>query len=615
MEDKLKSKVQSEYAQGFEHVRDERERKRDILEKVLPQNLPDGQVRVNLLWKNIQLENSLFLTDDVNVDFVAEDGVLANELVRNASKAMKHDNEDMDLYEMREDIVNYNALYGLAVTAVLGWCDDEVQPVSDTIDPLSVIPDPKNWRGSKMRWIGFERRVMEDSLDPEIFGRLSELSDFASGEMRLNDVAYNNANRTINQTEQDGLVDIYDHFTIYDGKKWLTTWANNRDKLIRCVEIEPLTAAEKSKPDKVKFPVQLHRRKVKLNSFFGVSIADEIMQFQDAVSVLTNLQLIQARIAALGPDKFIDQNLGLDAATLGKRLPWGRIIPVNTQGQAIGQSFFTDINPNPSQFPSQMKNELNSLAEQNTGAGAIAFGQSFGGDQTKAEIQTLQQNSNQLLAYVASNYLRGQKEYWEAHYRAYCLYMGKKQKKRVSLFENGSAYVASLSRNDFVTDGKVSVYVTSKAQENAKKDKTFAKLVSISNLYIGNMKRGYAMNSFLRKLGDALGIENFDPSKFIQESPEEMQARMNLELINRNIEPEMPEPGEDVETYLQISKEAVDTPAKSNYLQKLSQLLIQTRGQSLDEVGTPDATNSAMAMNMVTWSEAKKVPSTSNIAF
>ena len=147
-----------------------------------------------------------------------------------------------------------------------------------------------------------------------------------------------------------------------------------------------------------------------------------------------------------------------------------------------------------------MKAELNSLAEQNTGAGAIAFGQSFGGEQTKAEIQTLQQNSNQLLSYVAGNYLRGQKEYWEAHYRAYCLYMGKKQKKRISLFEDGSPYVANLSRADFVTDGKVSVYVSSRAQENAKKEKSFAKLVSISNLYIANLKQGYAMNSFLRKL-------------------------------------------------------------------------------------------------------------------
>lgn len=63
--EKLRTKVSSEYSMGFSHVRDERSRKRDIMEKVLETNLPDGQVRINLLWRNIQLEKALFLTDEV----------------------------------------------------------------------------------------------------------------------------------------------------------------------------------------------------------------------------------------------------------------------------------------------------------------------------------------------------------------------------------------------------------------------------------------------------------------------------------------------------------------------------------------------------------------------
>lgn len=301
-EDGLISKVQSEYSQGFTHVRDERERKRKILDKLLPQNLKDGEVRVNLLWKNVQLENALFLTDELSVDFVTEDGVLSNELVENAKMAMKFDDESLDLFEQREDIVNDNALYGLAVTVVDGWDEDLVSPTQSTIDPLSVIPDPKNWRGSKSRWIGFERRVKKEDLlnNPAFDKKNVEACGFAtSGELRLNEIASNNANRTITVYEQEGLIDIYDHFTVWEGKKVLTTWGDNRTKLIRYVEIEPLTKAELRKPDTVKYPVQLHRRKTKKDSFFGVSIADEVLQFQDAISVLTNLQLIQARIAAL----------------------------------------------------------------------------------------------------------------------------------------------------------------------------------------------------------------------------------------------------------------------------------------------------------------------------
>jgi hypothetical protein len=60
------------------------------------------------------------------------------------------------------------------------------------------------------------------------------------------------------------MVDIYDHFTVYKGKKILTTWRADNSVLLRYLEIEPLTNTELLKPTKVKFPIQLHRRKPKL---------------------------------------------------------------------------------------------------------------------------------------------------------------------------------------------------------------------------------------------------------------------------------------------------------------------------------------------------------------
>jgi hypothetical protein len=69
--------------------------------------------------------------------------------------------------------------------------------------------------------------------------------------------------------------------------------------LIRYVEIEPLTSAEQLKPTKVKFPIQLHRRKPRPGSVFGFSIADEVINYQDIISQLTNLQIINGRIREL----------------------------------------------------------------------------------------------------------------------------------------------------------------------------------------------------------------------------------------------------------------------------------------------------------------------------
>lgn len=73
LEDKLKEQVQSEYNLGFNHIREERERKRDIMKKVLDNTIPSGQVRVNLLDRNIQLELALFLTDEIGVKFLSSE--------------------------------------------------------------------------------------------------------------------------------------------------------------------------------------------------------------------------------------------------------------------------------------------------------------------------------------------------------------------------------------------------------------------------------------------------------------------------------------------------------------------------------------------------------------
>jgi len=58
----------------------------------------------------------------------------------------------------------------------------------------------------------------------------------------------------------------------------------------------------------------------------------------------------------------------------------------------------------------------------------------------------------------------------------------------ISLFENGKAFAKSLKRKDFVAEGKFQVYITSKAQKAIKDEKNSARLLSLANLYLSNMK-------------------------------------------------------------------------------------------------------------------------------
>jgi hypothetical protein len=299
LQDKLQAQVQKEYELGFNHIRTERDRKRDIMQKVLDTTLEEGRVRVNLLWRNIQLEEALFLNDEISIRVLMEDGVIGEEMMEQANKVLKFDDIEMGGREMREMVINHNALYGVSVSIIDAWDSDENAPLSEVVDPLACIFDPQNYSGSKMRFFGIERRVSREYLDTMAGYDTKDIAYCTNSELARNKRSSDQANNLREVACDDGMVDIYDHFTTYDGMKWLTTWASDRSVLLRAVEIEPLTMAEKKNPRKCKFPVQLHRRKPKLGSPFGVSIADEVLSFQDNISKLSTLQMIQASQMAL----------------------------------------------------------------------------------------------------------------------------------------------------------------------------------------------------------------------------------------------------------------------------------------------------------------------------
>lgn len=93
------------------------------------------------------------------------------------------------------------------------------------------------------------------------------------------------------------MVEIYDHYTVFEGKKYLTTWINDRENLIRCIELAPLSKAEKMNPMKIKYPVIFHRRRSYPYRWAGYRIREEVGNAEDIVTQLRNLEIAQARIA------------------------------------------------------------------------------------------------------------------------------------------------------------------------------------------------------------------------------------------------------------------------------------------------------------------------------
>lgn len=238
------------------------------------------------------------MTDDIDVDFVTEDGIIAIKQIKDLKSVFKFDYTDTGRKQMKDAIIIDNCNYGIAVECMDMFDEDENQPMSALINPDTCIPDPKCNSGSDMRFFGFSRKVSAYKLENSGNYNLQGMNVMEFSEDR--NLLDSNQARTTNGyiTSNEGFVDLYEHYTIHDNKKYLTTWVNERSTLIRAQEIAKLTKAEEMNPMKCKFPIIFHRRKPFPYRWAGYRVWEEVGNEQDIITQLKNLEIEQARISA-----------------------------------------------------------------------------------------------------------------------------------------------------------------------------------------------------------------------------------------------------------------------------------------------------------------------------
>ncbi len=322
---------------------------------------------------------------------------------------------------------------------------------------------------------------------------------------------------------------------------------------------------------------------------------------------------IQANIQALWPDKYVDAALWIDFNKLSRLwMPWWRNIPVTPKwNQSIQQSFYQDVSTSNQSFPLQMLEVYKNFSNETLARWEIAFWNSAGWNQTKAEVNTLMENINQSLWYISQNYMRSEKKHWLTRYRSYALNMSPSATKNVVLFESGKKLNKQLKKEDFIVDGKYQVYITSKSQERIQNEKDFQKLIALQWVILPNITDESGKNNFLRFLAKKVNIEWFNPTDFIVETNDEARAKSNLVLLNNNKKVSKPQAWENFKTYLDIYSTALDTPAKAEAVMLYELAYLSTPKPQMQ--WQADKLTQWMAMNNLNQDQQNKNPSLNNV--
>ena len=598
--DKLRQKVQKEYTAWLQYVNAERNRKRNIDKEIL-KDVPEWFIRSNLAYQHMQLEEATFLTDDLDIKIVSERWVLEDSIVKMAEKVAKYDYRKMGVKQLKRDIINGNNYYGIYATFIDKFDEKTNRPVLKWIDPLSIIPDPRNYQDSEMRFIGFEKQVTIDYIkNNKYYSKDSreKVVAWISDEARKTEQATALANNVL-YVEDDELTTIVYFFTCYEGKKYMTIWDHTFANLLRQEELEALDEDEKANPEKIKYPIQLHRRKPKYKSFFGFALVDEVLDYQHSYDELVNLELAGIRIEELGSDKIVNQKLGIDINAFTKEKagwityegdfselgsePAIQEIPLNKSGGRVGA----------------MKQEIRQWAYNVSGSQPTSFGQSPTWTQTKAEIQILDKNWNRIHRYISSNYQESYQRMWEDIFKSYELNMSEKWVKNIALFDKWIQFSRSLKKRQFLSGWTINIYIESEEETQAKNKESFNTWVALSGTIMPNMKPWYGLNSWMRQWIEYSGIVDADPFTFIPPTVDEREAMRNLELLNNNEKLADPLPNQDLETLRSIYSQALDTPAKQEIIKTLDDLIIKTISQVPIEAPAVNGWSTSQAMNAV----------------
>ncbi len=585
----LLAQITREYSEGWNYVNPKRIQYRKRVERRNKQKKGTDKININMIANAIDTLIATSYTDGLTVNFAPKDGWIGQEKADNLNYMAEFDNNEDDYQQIYYQKEQDRYFFWVSVRYRYGWDDVRKIPLFMTINPLSWIPDPVpsqtgRFDGKNYRYHGFEftTSIMDLMADPtysrEDLDRV--VTNYFSAENRLNwtsyAAAYNyNMPNTCSGLKHNFALDVYHHFTSFNGKKYIITLANDRATFIRIKELKPVLKEEKANPNLINYPIILNYWKPRRNDPFGESVCDKLDDKQIAKTILFNLNIIKAKKEALGWDMIWNSRLIKNKQDILKPTVQWRQIFVDTQepltnvGVEIPRSQIkTDTFNMMSAIDNEARGDVNIDSQQQ--------GILWARDVTATESQITQANSNIIGLLNNKINSRGDKMFRFERWKGYQENFSSADVKFAVINSNFEYKSLAITKDDFFTSQIPFIIIGTKGEiewQNAKQIVFWDKYLALflQDPWTQEASKLIAKRMLLRCNGKTPNeINVLCPLTNAERNAYDMINIVNLNIVPKSL---FDWPEEYLWTYWIYLQKAEDTKAKEAVLWALQKAL------------------------------------------
>lgn len=615
--DKLLAQIDREYQEWFDYVVNKRSQYRDRVIRRNKQSKDVNKININMVANAIDTLIASSYTDWLTVNFASADGRISADKADNLNYMAEFDNNEQDYQQLYYQKEQDRYFFGVWIRYRYGWDDVRKMPKFMVINPLSWIPDPipsqtGSFDGSWYRyhWFEFTTTIMDlmadGSYDREMLDKV--VWSYFSDENRENWNAYATAYNYVMPSCCDDLktnfsLDVYHHFTNFNGKKYIVTLTNARRTLLRVKELKPILNEEKKNPNIIEFPIALNYWKPRRNDPFGESVCDKLDDKQIAKTILFNLNIIKAKKEALGGDFIWNSRLIKNKDDILKPTQNWRNIFVDTVENLA--NVWMEIPRSQIKADSiNMIQALDNEAMLDTNIDTLQQGIVSWWRTTATESQIAQANSN--IIWLLNNKVNawGDKRFRFERWKWYQENFSEVDKKSVVIVSNFEVKSFELSKDDFFTKQIPHIILWTKADLQSKNEKEQI----FWDKYLWMMMNNPSTPEVSKRIAQRMcyrcnGKTPNEINVLVPLENDETVAMWFVELINQNIPPQsiFSYPQEYLRTFWVYFQKAENTKAKDVVLQALRNAMIRL---PLQQAASPQFTEMANSSSNIAMSQA-----------